>query len=231
MSYMAFGVGAYSPAEASRLTGLSASSLRRWLFGYEYRREDKMFKQPPLWQPEYGQDQEEPFLGFRDLIEARMVGKLRAMGFGMPTIRQCLATAAEVAQDQHPFSSAGFKTDGKRIFLERVGSDGHQNLIDLKSKQHAFAKVVEKSFLDLDFDDEKATHWFVLSGKRTLVIDPSRSFGQPITAEEGVPTYRLVQSVKAEGSVQKVAREFEVPIRVVQDAVAFEAALAGAKSE
>lgn len=231
MGYMAFGLGAYSPAEASRLTGLSVSSLRRWLFGYEYHRDDKMFSQPPLWKPEYGQDQDEPLLGFRDLIEARMVGILRKVGFGMPTIRQCLATASEIAQDEHPFSSAGFRTDGKRIFLERIGSDGHQDLIDLKSKQHAFAKVIERSFLDLDFDAEKATRWFVLSGKRTLVIDPARSFGQPITAEAGIPTYRLAQSVKAEGSIQKVARDFEVPIKVVQDAVVFEAALEGAKPE
>ncbi len=222
MRSAAFGIGAYTPAEAARLTGVPSSALRRWLFGYSYDHHGPKMTQEPLWKPEYGSHQDEPLLGFRDLIEARMVGNLRQLGVGLPTIRACLRTAVDIAEDDHPFSSASFRTDGKRLFLERVGDDGLHDVIDLKSKQHAFAKVVERSFLDLEFDERKATRWFLLPQKQTIVADPQRSFGQPIAADSGVPTKRLAQAVEAEGSVEKVAKLYEIATSIVRDALKFE---------
>jgi uncharacterized protein (DUF433 family) len=220
-----FGIGSYTPSEAGRLTGVPAYALRRWLFGYSYSHHGPLTMQPPLWEPQYGVDQEEPVLGFRDLIEARMVGRLRQLGIGMPTIRACLRTAAEIAEDPHPFSSASFRTDGKRLFLERISESGEHHVIDLKLRQHAFAKVIERSFLDLEFDEKKATRWFLLPTKQSIVADPQRSFGQPITNEGGIPTTRLAQAVSAEGSVAKVAKLFEIAASAVRDAVAFEKGL------
>lgn len=225
MNKAAFGIGTYTPAEAARLTGLPSSALRRWLFGYSYDHHGPRTTQEPLWRPQYGADQDEPFLGFRDLIEARMVGNLRGLNIGLPTIRACLRTAAEIAQDDHPFSSASFRTDGKRLFLERIGKDGKHDIIDLKSRQHAFAKVVERSFIDLEFDDTKATRWFLLPQKQTIVADPERSFGQPIATTSGIPTKRLAQAVSAEGSIEKVAKLFEIATNVVRDAVKFETSI------
>lgn len=227
MSGVAFGIGAYTPAEAARLTMLPSSSIRRWLFGYSYDHHGPPTSQAPLWQPEYGAGQEEPLLGFRDLIEARMVGKLRQLGIGLPTIRACMKTAAEVAGDAHPFSSASFRTDGKRLFLERINEDGQRDVLDLKTRQHAFARVVERSFLDLEFDEQKATRWFLLPRKQTIVADPERSFGQPIAAASGIPTFRLAQAVAAEGSIEKVAKLFEIASSVVRDALTFERSLKG----
>lgn len=220
-----FGRGVYSVAEAARLTHVSAASIRRWLFGYSYDHHGPRTVQSPLWRPEYGTEQDDPVLGFRDLIEVRMVGRLRELGIGLPTIRACLQTAAQIAQDDHPFSSAGFRTDGQRLFLERMGQAGERDIIDLKSRQHQLAKVVERSFLDLEFDDRKATRWFLLPQKQTIVADPERSFGQPITADSGIPTKRLVQAVAAEGSVTKVARLFETTVTAVRDALKFEAGM------
>jgi uncharacterized protein (DUF433 family) len=225
MNNAAFGIGSYTPAEAARLTGLPSSALRRWLFGYSYDHHGPRTTQEPLWKPQYGTDQDEPFLGFRDLIEARMVGNLRNLNIGLPTIRACLRTAVEIAQDDHPFSSASFRTDGKRLFLERIGKDGKHDIIDLKSRQHAFAKVVERSFIGLEFDDTKATRWFLLPQKQTIVADPERSFGQPIATKSGIPTKRLAQAVNAEGSIDKVAKLFEIATNVVRDAVRFEASI------
>ncbi len=103
----AFGVGAYTPTEAGRLIGVPAASVRRWLFGYASPRESLTSRPPPLWRPQYGLSQDEPLLGFRDLIEARMVAKLRAVGMGLQTIRVCLTTASEIANDSHPFQVRG----------------------------------------------------------------------------------------------------------------------------
>ena len=163
MRHAHFGIGVYTPAEAGRLIGTSAQSIRRWLYGYSYKHHGPQQSQAPLWHPEYGADNDEQLLGFRDLIEARMVLNLRKAGLGLPTIRVCLRTAAEIAEDSHPFSSASFRTDGQGLFLERLDDGGAHDVIDLKTRQLAFPKIVSQSFLDLDFDDEKATRWFPLA--------------------------------------------------------------------
>ena len=222
MSSVTYGIGAYSLAEAGSLLGVSPTTIRRWLFGYSYDHHGPRTEQQPLWRPQYGIDQDEPLLGFRDLIEARVVRGLRSLQIGLPTIRECLRRASELVQDDHPFSTRQFKTDGKRIFLEQMDDLGEGFLIDLKLRQHAFRRIVEPSFVDLDFDADAASRWWLLPKKKTIVLDPARSFGQPIVADGGVPTARLAQAVKAEGSVERVAQLFELKPAIVRDALAFE---------
>lgn len=218
MASAEFGMGAYSLAEAGRLLGISPTTIRRWLFGYSYHHHGPRIEQRPLWRPQYGTDQEEPLLGFRDLLEARIVRGFRELHIGLPTIRACLDYARELVEDDHPFSTRRFKTDGRRLFLEsREG-----RLIDLKVRQHVFKRIVEPSFVDLDFDAEAASRWWLLRNKKTIVLDPARSFGRPIVAETGVPTARLAQAVKAEGSLARVARIYELKPALIRDALSFE---------
>ena len=223
-----FGIGVYTPTEAARLVGTSPANVRRWLFGYTYDHHGPKRIQRPLWEPQYGPDQEDPVLGFRDLLEARMVATLRKLKIGLSTIRACIETAAELAEDPHPFSSAQFRTDGRRLFLERLGDQGNRDIIDLKTRQHAFPKVIEASFVDLEFDDEKATRWFPLPNNRLVVADPERSFGHPIVDEGGIPTKRLAQTYEAEGrSVDRVARLFEIDRQSVRAALDLERRIGG----
>lgn len=214
---VAFGIGAYSLPEAGRLLHIPSSTIRHWLFGYSYHHHGPRTQQAPLWNPQYGADQEEPLLGFRDLLEARIVRGLRQTGLGLPTIRECLELARDVVQDDHPFSTRRFKTDGRTLFVEQGNA-----VLDLKKRQHVFRKVIEPTFVDLEFDADAASRWWLNPVRKTLVIDPERSFGQPIVAETGVSTARLAQAVAAEGSVDRVAQLFELKPAVVRDALDFE---------
>jgi uncharacterized protein (DUF433 family) len=227
MSDPKYGIGAYTLPEAARLLGISPSTLKRWLFGYSYKHHDLSAGQEPLWPAQYGDDQDEPLLGFRDLIEARVVRGLRSLGIGLPTIRRCLTLAGEIVGDSHPFSTRKFKTDGRSIFLEvaeKAGSeDQDSTLINLKNRQRVFKTIVQPSFVDLSFDADVASRWWLLPNKKTIVLDPARSFGQPIVADGGVPTARLAQAVAAEGSLDRVARLFELKPMAVRDALRFEA--------
>jgi len=220
MSDAIYGIGAYSLTEAGRLLGVSPSTLRHWLFGYRYHHHGPVTEQQPLWASQYGVDQDEPLLGFRDLIEARIVRGLRSGGIGLQTIRECLLRASELVGDDHPFSTRLFKTDGRRIFLDEMAGLGGGYLLDLKERQYVFRVVVEPSLTNLDFDSDSASRWWLL--KRTIVLDPARSFGQPIVAESGVSTARLAQAVEAEGSVARTAQIFEIKPALVRDAIAFE---------
>lgn len=224
------GVGSYTAAEAARLIGISARTVHRWLAGYVYR-EAKGEKRamPPLWEVQLPSSDAHLELGFRDLIELRFVKGFVGAGVGLKAIRNVLDFARDCVGDTHPFSTRRFKTDGRRIFLDSLERiDNQSELLDLKSRQYVFRQVVERTFKDLDVDHDRVSRWRPYQGKPSIVIDPQRSFGQPIAAESGVPTVVISEAVTAEGSQQRVAALFEISLGAVRDAVRFEEALKAA---
>lgn len=224
MTETAFGIGVYTAAEAARMVGMSPQTLRRWLLGYAHAKKGEPVRhERPLWKPQYTPHEDDGvLLGFRDLVEARIVNALRAKRIGLPTIRTCLDRARAIVGQEHPFSTSQFKTDGKTIFLEITRGLDEPQLIDLKRSQGVFNRVVAPSLADLDFGADGAQRWWLLHGKRTIVADPERAFGQPIIAEAGITTARVAQAVEAEGSVAKVAQLYEIKPRLIRDALAYE---------
>lgn len=222
MNHGAFGLGIYTAPEAAGLIGMNAKTLRRWLLGYDYQRDGEVAAQPPLWSPQYVPDEGDVLLGFRDLVEARIINALRARGIGLPTIRLCLDRARQIVGDLRPLSTRQFKTDGRSIFLEITEGVDEPQLVDLKRRQGVFRRVVEPSLAGLEFGADAAERWWLLPTKRTIVADPLHSFGQPTVAGHGITTARVAQAVKAEGSAARVAKLYELNPSAVRDALAFE---------
>jgi len=215
------GVGLYSVADAAQLLKAPPRTLRRWLDGYDYKRNDEIQHVAPLWKPDIPKIDDELELSFRDLIELRFVRAFLENGIGLKAVRNCLEYARQCIQTDRPFSSGRFRTDGRTIFLESLDASAQPKLLDLKAKQYVFKQVVEQSFKDLDLEGDIVTRWRPYRGKDSIVVDPTRSFGQPVASASGVPTIVLAESVKAEGSVSRVAAMYEVEKSVVQDAVRF----------
>ncbi|MBS0260100.1 MAG: hypothetical protein JSR13_20505 [Proteobacteria bacterium] len=222
----AIGVGSYTSPEAARLLRTTPLNVNRWLRGYTYKRSGEARQIPPLWTTQHVSVEDHLEIGFRDLIELRFVKAFIDAGVGLLAIRNCLEYARECAKDDRPFSTRRFQTDGRTIFLESIERVGNQidepKLLDLKKKQYAFKQVIERTFKDLDIEDDAVARWRPFHGKKSIIIDPGRSFGQPIASEYGVPTVALADAVEAEGSVEDVARIFDVPVSVIRDAVQFE---------
>jgi uncharacterized protein (DUF433 family) len=220
MNRATYGIGIYTAPEAARMVGMRAGTLRRWLLGYNHDAKHEH----PLWRPQYDTSDLDDgvLLGFRDLVEARIVNALRARNIGLPTIRICMERARNIVGQDRPFSTSQFKTDGKTIFLEITRDLDEPQLIDLKRSQGVFNRVVAPSLADLDFGPEGAERWWLLHGKRTIVADPERAFGQPIIAEHGMTTARVAEAVQAEGSVAKVAKIYELNPKLIRDALAYE---------
>ncbi|TCA28415.1 hypothetical protein E0H70_21090 [Rhizobium leguminosarum bv. viciae] len=220
------GIGYYTAVDAARLLDIPVRNIRRWLGGYDYVHEGETLHVSPLWETQIPHDEGHIELGFRDLIELRFVGAFIAAGLGLKTIRHCLGYARECVDDPRPFSTRRFQTDGKTIFLESVSSAGDEHLLDLRKKQYAIKTIIERTFKDLDIDNDAVSRWRPYKGKQTIIIDPELVFGQPTTAIYNVPTIALAQAVRAERSDRAVSKLFEVPLSVVRDAVAFEESLA-----
>lgn len=220
------GVGIYGVAEAARLSRVSSSCIRRWLRGYSYRTAVGQRAAAPVFNKAMGLIDGEMALSFLDLIEVRIVNSLRAQKISWKLIRMAERHARDVLKVDHPFATKTFKTDGRSIFADLRKSHGERPLIDLADNQLAFRKIIEPHLKDIDFDEEShAARWWPISSGRRVLLDPQRSFGQPIV-REGVPTSVLARAAKREQSVETVAKWFEVQVRAVRDAIQFERNLA-----
>src|ERR1700678_2337482 len=222
------GIGFYTVPEAARLLKIRPLNIRRWLGGYIYGKGDNAVAMPPLWQPQLPSYDQHIELGFRDLIELRVIKSFLDRGLSLITVRNCLEYARECVNDDRPFSTRRFQTDGRTIFLDSLDHSGQSELLDLKLRQYAIKTMIDRTFKDLDLSDDIVARWRPFNGKKTIVIDPQRVFGQPITADYGVPAVTLADSVTAEGSIDRVSYLYEVPAAVVRDAVNFEKSLLAA---
>ena len=86
--------------------------------------------------------------------------------------------------------------------------------------------MVAPSLKDLEFDADVVARWFPLGHNQSIVIDPTRSFGRPISAASGVATEVLANAAKVEKSVERAAAVYEVSVSAVRDAVLFHNRLA-----
>lgn len=228
--HVPLGIGFYTVPEAARLLRVRPVNIRRWLGGYTFKdRSHHRQEMPPLWEPQLPQIDEKLFLGFRDLIELRFVSAFLEQGVSLQAIRICLESARELVGDERPFATRRFRTDGKTIFLDSLDrAEGGHELLDLRRRQFVIATVLERTFKDLDIEADAVIRWRPFKGRCTVVVDPKRAFGQPITNEGGVPTVALAQAVKAEGSVERVAYLYGVSNVEIRDAVEFQRELQAA---
>jgi uncharacterized protein (DUF433 family) len=222
-------IGIYTVPDASRLTGVPRARIRRWLKGYAFNHKGARRQSGPLWCAQLAPLDDSLAIGFLDLMEIRFVDAFVKAGLPLAKIRKAAGRAAELVGSEHPFSTRKFKTDGSRIFAELWHRErGDKSVLDLDRDQFGIYDFIVPSLLEgVEFDEEgQAARWHPESGAPLIVIDPRRQFGQPLVEDGGVQTSVLVEAWKAEGSVDAVARWFEIPREAVEQALKFELRLA-----
>jgi uncharacterized protein (DUF433 family) len=217
------GVGLYTPAEAGRLLRVSATRVSRWLRGHTIG--DRVY--PPLWEPEISLGDERIFLGFRDLMEARVADAFIRAGVSAIKVRAAILAAREAIGQDHPLSTNRFRTDGREIFLHIIqeDSDGEkrEQLLNLFRKQYEFNGVLDPILKTVDFgEDGNPLIWWPGGRRLNVIIDPTRSFGQPIDAASSVPTAILAAASAQEGSIRAAAKAYKVSEASIRHALEFE---------
>ncbi len=224
--YRFIGLGLYTVPEASRLSRVSVGRLRRWLRGYTFTTRTGPHKSPPVVTSQLPPLDGGLTLTFLDLQEIRLVDAFLEAGVQWKTLRLA-RVQAERAIGPYPFSRGKFVTDGRSIFYDmapRAKSDGA--FLNLVSHQTSFKRIVERFMVSLKFDaDGQAIEWWPLGKSKLVVLNPKRSFGQPIVPREGVPTSILSRSYRVERSYPRVARWYAVSERAVRHAVEYEETL------
>jgi len=221
--------GIYTIPEASRLTRVTATRIRRWMKGYDFKTaRQKRRHSDPVWTGQLPRIDGQVAVGFRDLMEIRFVDAFIQQGVSWQTMRQAHRSAKEKLGTDHPFCTHRFATDGRNILHDEAQVAADRRLIDIVTNQREFEEIVTIFLRELEFDNG-VLRWWPLGRDRMVVVDPVRNLGQPTVTHSGVPTRVLANSVKANaGSIESVARWFEVAPEEVRDAVEFEAGLLAA---
>jgi hypothetical protein len=216
------GLGLYTPAEASRLLRVPTAKIVRWLRGHTI----SGHSYAPLWQPQVKLEDDRVYLGFRDLMEVRVADKFIAEGVSPQRVRAAIDLAQQLIGDDRPLSTDRFRTDGRDIFLKVIEKDDHgherERLLNLFRRQYEFKQIIEPLLKTIDFDPHGLPNkWWPMGRRENIVVDPTRSFGQPIDALSSVPTRVLAQAGQTNGIVA-AARAFDVPESAVRRAINFE---------
>jgi len=224
------GIGIYPLHQAARLVGVEPRAVRRWLQGYARKYKGERVRSEPLWRTQL-EDQELPdeVIGFRDLLELRMVAAFVKYGVDLKVIRATVDAAASSFRADYPLTNQKFLTDGKRIFLDAIEkATGEPRMMDVLRKQFVFSDIIKPSlYAGIEYGTGGARRWFPLGRRKTIVLDPSLQFGTPVVSEVGIPTDTIYASFVAEGRDKAmVARVFDITPKMVTAAVEFEEKLA-----
>jgi DNA-binding transcriptional MerR regulator len=101
--------GSFSTAQVSRLTGLSVRQLDHW--------DRQGFVRPSVAHARgYGSARR---YSFEDLVRLRVAGKLRAAGFGLSKIRQCVRTLQKLDPSKKGMADVRLLVVGNRVLWVR----------------------------------------------------------------------------------------------------------------
>jgi uncharacterized protein (DUF433 family) len=224
------GAGIYPLHQAARLVDAEPRAIRRWLQGYTRKYKGQNVRSEPLWKTQL-RDEGLPdeVIGFRDLLELRMVSAFVRHGVDLKVIRATVDAAARNLGADYPLTNRQFLTDGKRIFLEAIEkATAELRMIDVLDRQYVFSDIIKPSlYAGIEYGLDGAERWFPVPKRKTIVLDPAVQFGTPILADVGIPTDTIHASFIAEGRDRgMVARVFDISPSMVDAAVEFEERLA-----
>lgn len=211
----------YSQWEAAHFIGVSPSTIRGWI----NRRaqsgpEGSRFREPLIIVP----DENDGRLSFNNLVEAYVINSLRTKhAVSIKAVRQALQYAEEELGVDRLLLRRELCWSGD-LFWDELSS-----LINLsRSGQFAMRQVVESYLHRIDWDEATGLPIRLFpfittkSEAKSVVIDPRISFGQPTLRGKGVSTAVIARRVDAGEEVADVARDYDVDVDLVHDALIYE---------
>lgn len=216
------GAGVYTLPDAARLVDLPSATIRRWVDGYSFKgRDGGRSHSFPVLHRDFPELEGEVVLSFADLVEVLFVKAFLEEGVSMAGIRSAAKVACEIFESKHPFNLKRFTTDGQSIFARLQMAGAEESVLDLARRQGVFREVIRPYLRQIEYDAQNVARlWHPMPGVPVL-IDPRRSFGQPIVPE-GVPTRALFGAHRSGENDDAIARWYDVQRRSVSAAIQFE---------
>ena len=213
-------IAAYTVAEAARYIHMPPQTLRAWIAGQSYGQHSNRPPFIPLvTAPEYNPLR----LSFNNLIEAYTLRALRTKhGVSIHAAREAIEVAEQAFNIQRLFvHPQQLRTDAGELFLEKYGA-----LINLrKPGQNLLFQFFRECLKRIEIDDQLLPfRLYPGPDKKTVMIDPTISFGRPVVSGRCISTAAIVDRLGSGESVQDVAEDYKLSEDQMSDAITYELA-------
>jgi uncharacterized protein (DUF433 family) len=216
------GIGLYTPAQAAMLARVRPQTMARWIHGSG--------RSSPAVRAQLAGDREKT-VTFLDLVQSLA---LRAIRLERKVPLQKLRRFVELAETKYGISYPFARPHTTYLFNDDIVLRHGDSLIQLTGRykhQDLIRPVAEFYMLCLSFTDGLASEYRAYEYQdRSIVINPHNRFGQPMVSPCGYSVKALVDSVRAEGSIEEAARVNDVAIADVYTALRYEDHLRGIAS-
>ena len=207
----------YSIQEAGRFIGVVPSTLRNWVAG-------GASAAPLVRVP----DENDGRLSFNNLVEAHVLASLkRQHGIRIQSIRRAIEYAEHEMQVAPLLLRDELRTSAGELFWLELN-----RLVNLsRSGQLAIRKLLESSLQRIERDSfalPVRLYPLISSGndRKTVVIDPTIAFGQPVVHGSGVSTANIIRRIDAGESIAEVAYDHDLDEQTIEDVILYEKAAA-----
>jgi uncharacterized protein (DUF433 family) len=221
----------YTAAEAARALAVPAATFATWARGYERRPPGRSsYKGAPIVTAFPSRGPLYPSIPFIGLVEGMVLAAIRRSGVPLQRIRPALDALAKEIGVTHALASKRLYTDGAEVLFDFAQHGSHdeklhqalKDLVVLRSGQRVFTDVVAEYLTRISYDpkDTFATVIRLPEYERAeVLVDPDRSFGQPIFAVGGVRVSDVLDRFWAGEDLAEVADDFGVPTSDMEDVV------------
>lgn len=184
----------YTFAEAARIIGRQAGTLRRWALGHDRVYRGQPRHDPPLIRIDGSAiDDDTPPLSFLNLIELRFLASWRR-NITLPSIREALDFAAVQLEAKRPLLDLDFKLHGYDLFVQYEA----ELLSATRGGQVVWPEAADTLLASLDYDEDEQTayRWWPLGRERPVLLDTRVNGGRPTTADTGVRTIAIATRLR-----------------------------------
>lgn len=217
-----FSVPLYTIAEAARFLGVAPSTFGTWARGYRraFQGRKDVVAGPIL--TALGPARNGASIPFVGLAEGMVITAFRQAGVSMQHLRKAVAILEREIGFEHALASKRLYTDGARLLFDYAEREDDTELAGLTvvvSQQKVFAQVVKEYLGRIEYGPDDWARLIVspATRNRTILVDPARSFGQPMFAHGAVRVEDVLDRWRAGESIAHVAEDFGVPADDVED--------------
>jgi uncharacterized protein (DUF433 family) len=207
-----FGAGLLDVSDAARFLGIPRSTLRGWAYGHE--------RGAPLLHVADVAGRREAQVTFIAMAEAHVLEALRQAGVRVARIRPALKQLATQFGREYVLVAPNLATDGIDVLWDFSRTEEGQGLMEGHTGQMVMREIVEDYLRYLTWADDGFPRMleFRYCQPSKVVIDPYRSFGQPIFDGSRTRVRDVANMLSAGEDPQVVADEHGVSLDDVRTA-------------
>jgi uncharacterized protein (DUF433 family) len=191
-----FDLPLYTRAEVALQLGLPATTLGDWL------------RSGALEAGSGGRG--EPTITFAGLVETHMLRHLRHSGLSLQAIGEAAVALRSRAGRRYPLAWSGLAHDGRDLLIEIAAEGREQGWERIRDSQGGLPGVLLRGSAAVGWSDDgyAGTLRLVIYHDIDVIVDPSRSDGQPLVEGSDVHVEDVVDHVRTGSSYREIATKF-----------------------